>query len=46
MIVEEAMKLAIISSRNVISESDIRISVDKFIRRENIKNNKLGADNG
>ena len=46
MIAEEAMKLAIISSRNVISESDIKISVDKFIRRENVKNNKLGTDNG
>jgi len=46
MIAEEAMKLAIINSKNTIAENDVKISVDKFIRRENVKNNKIGADNG
>ena len=46
MIAEEAMKLAIINSKNNISENDIKVSVEKFLRRENIKNNKIGANNG
>lgn len=46
MITEEAMKSAIINSKNVISMNDIEISVNKFIRREKVRNNKVGEDNG
>jgi len=46
MITEEAMKFAIINSRSSISMNDIEIAVNKFIRREKIRNNKVGEDNG
>ncbi len=46
MITEEAMKFAIINSRSSISMNDIEIAVNKFIRREKVRNNKVGEDNG
>ena len=46
MITEEAMKLAIINSRSSISMNDIEIAVNKFIRREKVRNNKVGENNG
>lgn len=42
MITEEAMKFAIINSRSSISMNDIEIAVNKFIRREKVRNNELG----
>lgn len=42
MITEEAMKIAIINSKNSISMNDIEIAVNKFIRREKVKNNEMG----
>ena len=42
MITEEAMKTAIINSKNSISMNDIEIAVHKFIRREKVKNNEMG----
>lgn len=39
MITEEAMKTAIINSSNSLSMKDINAAVDKFIRREKVKNN-------
>ncbi len=42
MIIEEAMKTAIINSRNSLSMKDIEIAVDKFILREKVKNNAMG----
>jgi len=46
MITEEAMKFAIINSRSSISMNDIEIAVNKFISRENVRNNTVGEDNG
>jgi SpoVK/Ycf46/Vps4 family AAA+-type ATPase len=46
MITEEAMKFAIINSRSSISMNDIEFAVNKFIRREKVRNNKVGEDNG
>lgn len=46
MITEEAMKFAIINSRSSISMNDIEIAVNKFIRREKVRSNKLEEDNG
>lgn len=46
MITEEAMKFAIINSRSSISMNDIEIAVNKFIRREKVRNNKVEEDNG
>ncbi|MDM8540589.1 ATP-binding protein [Desulfococcaceae bacterium HSG9] len=42
MITEEAMKIAIINSKNSISMNDVEIAVNKFIRREKVKNNEMG----
>ena len=42
MITEESMKTAIINSRNSLTMKDIEIAVDKFIRREKVKNNEMG----
>jgi len=42
LIAEEAMKIAIINSKNAISMKHIEISVNKFLRREKIKNNEIG----
>ena len=46
MITEDAMKFAIINSRSSISMNDIEIAVNKFIRRDKVRNNKVGEDNG
>jgi ATP-dependent 26S proteasome regulatory subunit len=46
MITEEAMKFAIINSRSSISMNDIEFAASKFLRREKVRNNKLGEDNG
>jgi SpoVK/Ycf46/Vps4 family AAA+-type ATPase len=43
MITEEAMKSAIINSKNSISMNEIEISVNKFIRREKVRNNEVGG---
>ena len=42
MVIEEAMKTAIINSRNSLSMYDIEIAIDKFFRREKVKNNEMG----
>ena len=42
MITEEAMKIAIINAKNSISMNDVEIAVNKFIRREKVKNNEMG----
>ena len=41
MVAEEAMKTAIIDSRNCLSMGDIEIAVNKFIRREKVKKNEM-----
>jgi SpoVK/Ycf46/Vps4 family AAA+-type ATPase len=46
MITEEAMKSAIINSKNSISMNDIEIAVNKFIRREKVRNNGVRGNNG
>jgi len=46
MIAEEAMKIAIIESRNSLNRQDLEKSVDKFIRREKVKNNQMEDNNG
>ena len=46
MITEEAMKTAIINNQNLISMNNIETAVNKFIRREKVKNNTMGVDNG
>ena len=43
MVTEEAMKTAIIDSKNSISMKDIETAVTKFIRREKVRNNGMGA---
>ena len=43
MVTEEAMKTAIIDSKNSISMKDIETAVTKFIRREKVRNNEMGA---
>lgn len=45
MIIEEAMKIAIIDSRNCMSMLDINKSIEKFIRREKIKKNEMEGSN-
>jgi SpoVK/Ycf46/Vps4 family AAA+-type ATPase len=44
MIAEEAMKLSIIDSRNKLSMQDLMTAIDKFIKRENVKNNHMGDE--
>ncbi len=46
MITEEAMKSAIINSKNTISMKEIETAIHKFIRREKVRNNEIGQDNG
>lgn len=46
MITEEAMKSAIINSKSSVSMNDIETAVNKFIRREKVRNNEVGEDNG
>lgn len=41
MITEEAMKTAIINSRDSLTMRDIEIAIDKFIRREKVRNNEM-----
>lgn len=43
MITEEAMKLAIINSKDIISMDNIETAVSKFIRREKVRNNEMGT---
>jgi len=43
MITEEAMKLAIINSKDIISMDNIETAVTKFIRREKVRNNEMGT---
>ena len=40
MLTQEAIKLAIINSRNSISKDDMKTAVSRFIDREKIRNNK------
>jgi len=42
MITEEAMKTAIINSKDSLSMKDIEVAVKKFLRREKVKNNAMG----
>lgn len=42
MVTEEAMKSVIIDSKNSISMKDIETAVNKFIRREKVRNNEMG----
>lgn len=44
MIAEEAMKLAIISSRNSLSMGDLSTALEKFIKREKVKNNNHSGE--
>ena len=46
MIVEEAMKTAIINSRGIITANDIKKSVNRFLKREKIRNNKMENTQG
>lgn len=46
MVTEEAMKTAIIDSKNTISMKEIETTIHKFIRREKVRNNEIGQDNG
>lgn len=41
MIIENAMKIAILGSRDKLSMADLEVSIKNFIRREKVKNNKL-----
>lgn len=42
MVTEEAMKTAIISSKNHIGQNEIDCAIQKFIRREKVRNNLMG----
>jgi SpoVK/Ycf46/Vps4 family AAA+-type ATPase len=42
MVTEEAMKTAIISSKNHIGQTEIDYAIQKFIRREKVRNNLMG----
>jgi SpoVK/Ycf46/Vps4 family AAA+-type ATPase len=42
MITEEAMKLSILDSRPCLGQCDIEKAINKFSRREKIKNNQMG----
>ncbi|MEA3414647.1 MAG: AAA family ATPase [Thermodesulfobacteriota bacterium] len=44
MIAEEAMKLTIIDSRNSLSMPDLMAAIDRFIKRENVKQNTVGDE--
>jgi SpoVK/Ycf46/Vps4 family AAA+-type ATPase len=46
MITEEAMKIAIINSNSMITINEIEIAVNKFLRREKVRNNKMDIENG
>lgn len=42
MIAEEAMKISIINSKKMIEQSDIKTAIQKFMRRERVRNNQMG----
>ena len=42
MITEEAMKLSILDSRHCLGQGDIENAINKFSRREKVKNNQMG----
>lgn len=42
MIVEEAIKKVVIQSKNIISQKELDESMEKFLRREKVKNNQMG----
>jgi len=42
MVTEEAMKTAIISSKNHLGQNEIDCAIQKFIRREKVRNNLMG----
>lgn len=46
MTTEEAMKLSILDSRARLSQEDIEMSIERFKRRELIRNNQMGGVNG
>lgn len=41
MITEEAMKVSILASRNCLGQGDIKNVINKFIRREKVRNNQM-----
>lgn len=42
MVTEEAMKTAIINSKNHLGQNEIDCAIQKFIRREKVRNNLMG----
>jgi len=44
MLTQEAIKLAIINSRNTVSQKDITMAVNRFIEREKIRKNEKGKE--
>lgn len=42
MIAEEAMKIAIINSKNQLGQQELISAIEKFIRREKVRNNLMG----
>ena len=42
MVTEEAMKTAIINSKNHLGQKEIIYAIEKFIRREKVRNNLMG----
>ncbi len=42
MIVEEAMKTVIINAKNHIGQNELVVAIEKFIRREKVRNNLMG----
>jgi len=41
MVIENAIKVTILDSRNKLSMKDINEAINNFIRREKVKNNKI-----
>lgn len=41
MVAEEAMKIAIINSKNQLGQVELDFAIDKFIRREKVRNNLM-----
>lgn len=42
MVAEEAMKTAVINSKNNLGQKEIEIAIQKFILREKVRNNQMG----
>lgn len=42
MVAEEAMKIAIINSKSQLGQVELNFAIDKFIRREKVRNNLMG----